>query len=1111
MEAQQILPAATEEIEKEPDPVPSQEGQVPRSMSEQEPVPSTSQEQGDSKEQEDEAGNKDDDGGEEEELSLSSSEEEEDEEEEEVVVAVENKEEDRECCNYRKEKEGEGKVRGSAVPPPNRVKALYKDHQDLNVIFGILFASLAVLRWCEGRAEFHSAATLIGLLVFIVRMLVWALPQSMISRNYAGLENYMSTAAVVLDVYVALLMVNIQYIIIVIIPLMIFIFIGALAWKSRETGVSQYKKYEEILSAKNLSSESSVDLVFFEAISHFLQLSLVAWTQYKGEQGCTPILSDFLLFLGSALGALGAMLASPLAGFDSRAVSIQVLPVLHKTCTVLLFIAVHTLAAEWLEEDMIFVCLPELIAVLVWFSICFGQAMSVSSSMSLKSQVIIGSVVGMLVCLTSWQANDKNMHVSCIVWVSWVSLSSSALSGFHAWLLHGWPGRSSESNKLIHLLIVASTVGSSAAVILCVSLMLTNPSILHESIYSFQYKTITTVLSVFCSYLLYSYASCRHGHLKTQIQRALEMKYSVVGKVCTHMLVKKLYARLDELVEEINPSRLFYESQEWVFALSMQQVVQKTITLFESSSHVMGRSRIGLIHDLACEIEDWADICSGVMNGRMNAHQHTLSINPKTGRRMDELKVHLLCATDIAPANPVCLLIPRDKILKTLDKILQAVFKLASIVGIRGSEVQYMKSVIKDRYYQLDVELKMCLLYLSIFPVRQVIEVERLVRLWIAEGFIYGQYHPTTDQEKVGIAEGYIRELVRTDLIMHSSKGMKRTISIHPVIHSFIVSMSMEENFVTLVHSQEDVSPFNGTARRLSLLNNGKDQAAGGSYWKELRSVTVFNNTSGIALLAEMTRLHVLDLEGCKGPVCLDDLGQLFLLRYLGLKGTDVSELPAQIGELSCLETLDVRSTKVKEIPPSIIRLQKLMHLLAGNAKLPSGIGKMKMLFALSCQDVNTDSTSIIQELSKIDNLTELELICESGEVVAFKSDRFHSLHKLSVQFGYPSLPAKEKFGYPSLIFKTGALPNVQFLGLNLDKGLPKGSTGVAGIEHLRSLENVHIKYSRDDPYAEAVVAQVESYPWCPRSKKRRPLVTEEVDEELIVPRSWRSRGGARI
>ncbi|KAF7019828.1 hypothetical protein CFC21_032960 [Triticum aestivum] len=402
-------------------------------------------------------------------------------------------------------------------------------HLIMNEIFGIVFALLANRRWYEGRAELGIATTLIGLVVFIVPMVVWMLLQPMIKRNYAGLENYMGTAAVVVDVYVALLMVNIQYIITVIIPLMIFLFIGALAWKSSETGASWYGSSKEVHDGdgvnrtrawkqeknegcKNLielfSSKSSNGdkLACFEVTNYLLQLSRVTWTQYKREQGCTPILSDFLLFLGSALGALGALLASPLAGFDSRAVSIQVLPVLHKTCTVLLLVAVHTLAAEWLGEDMIFVCLPELIAVLVWFSVCFGQAMSVSSSVSLKSQVIIGSVVAMLVYLTSWQANDRNMHVSCVIWVIWISLSSSALSGFHAWLLLGWPGSTSnsESDKLIHLLKVASTVGSSAAVILCVSLVFTDPSILHESVSSFEHKTITTVLSVLCTYLLYS-------------------------------------------------------------------------------------------------------------------------------------------------------------------------------------------------------------------------------------------------------------------------------------------------------------------------------------------------------------------------------------------------------------------------------------------------------------------------------------------------------------------------------------------------------------------------------------------------------------------------------
>lgn len=391
--------------------------------------------------------------------------------------------------------------------------------------------------------------------------------------------------------------------------------------------------------------------------------------------------------------------------------------------------------------------------------------------------------------------------------------------------------------------------------------------------------------------------------------------------------------------------------------------------------------------------------------------------------------------------------------------------------GLPWQELQSMQELIEDSYHHLDSKLKICLWYLSIFPVEQVVEVERLVRLWIAEEFSNGQHHPTTNQEKVITANYFIRELVSKNFIMYAD-GLERTISIHPVIHSFILYKSMEENFVTLLHSQqedfsptENVSPSNGTARRLSLLNNGKeDQTAGRSYGKKLRSVTVFNNTSGMPMLDGMSGLRVLDLEGCEGPVCLDGLCQLLLLRYLGLRGTHVSELPAQIEKLTCLETLDVRSTKVKEIPRSIIRLQKMMHLLVGNAKLPRGIGEMKTLRALSCSDVITDSTSTIWEVSDMYNLTDLELICESRwKQVVFPSHGFRSLHNLSIQFGLSSLT-----------FETGALPNVQFLGLNLDNRLAEGTTSVAGIEHLTSLKNVHIKHFRDDANAKAAVAALE-------------------------------------
>lgn len=390
-----------------------------------------------------------------------------------------------------------------------------------------------------------------------------------------------------------------------------------------------------------------------------------------------------------------------------------------------------------------------------------------------------------------------------------------------------------------------------------------------------------------------------------------------------------------------------------------------------------------------------------------------------------------------------------------------------------NSQLEGMKQIIKLSYSDLPAHLKACLLYLSIFPENHEMEIERLVRRWIAEGFISD--HRGTNTEE--IARNYINDLISRNLIQTTQLKYDvtpRSCTLHPVIHEFVVCKSVEDNFVALVHAQQkDVPPGNGTVRRLSLLNSSKpDQAAAqidGAKVSRARSITVFTHTSGTPSLNELSVLRVLDLEGCEGPLCLDGLCKLLLLRYLNLKGTDVSQLPAQIGELRCLETLDVRSTKVKELPPSILSLEKLMHLLTGNAKLPSGISKMKSLLTLSCSNVGKSATaSIMQELSEMASLRELELLCDGTQMpedkkqVAFPSDGFRSLKKLSI-----------RCSSPSVAFVVGALPKVEVIELKFEKGLSEESSGVSGIKHLSSLKHMLIEFSQHDASAAAAVAAV--------------------------------------
>lgn len=299
-----------------------------------------------------------------------------------------------------------------------------------------------------------------------------------------------------------------------------------------------------------------------------------------------------------------------------------------------------------------------------------------------------------------------------------------------------------------------------------------------------------------------------------------------------------------------------------------------------------------------------------------------------------------------------------------------------------------MKEIFDQSYNDIPPQLKTCLLYLSIFPEKYEIRRQRLIRRWIAEGFIDEEHG--VDKEET--AKNYFDELINRNLIQPVQvdyDGNARSCRVHPMMLHFIVCKSMEENFVTLVHPgaggrQDDHTPSSNSAsiRWLSVqckANNEEDQgtkeSAGLSH---TRSLSVFGEVGAMPQLKKMEMLRVLDLEDCQGSLdpSIDVLPMLFLLRYLSLRGTDVSRLPPKIGSLRHLETIDIRSTRIQELPPSIVDLQKLVHLLAGMISLPRGVGKLRALRTLSFADIMKSTASAVQDLAHLTNLMELAIFC---------------------------------------------------------------------------------------------------------------------------------------
>ncbi|XP_019159082.1 PREDICTED: uncharacterized protein LOC109155861 [Ipomoea nil] len=131
--------------------------------------------------------------------------------------------------------------------------------------------------------------------------------------------------------------------------------------------------------------------------------------------------------------------------------------------------------------------------------------------------------------------------------------------------------------------------------------------------------------------------------------------------------------------------------------------------------------------------------------------------------------------------------------------------------------VSPMIASLKKSYDRLPLELKLCLLCLSVFPENFVIKKRPLVYWWMAEGFL-------TDEDDDG--EGNFMELIRKEFIQpcyHEGGNMAGKVGacrVQPWIRRMLVSIALEAQFFEFYGGREKKD---GIWARLCLCNNEED------------------------------------------------------------------------------------------------------------------------------------------------------------------------------------------------------------------------------------------------------------------------------------------------
>lgn len=256
-----------------------------------------------------------------------------------------------------------------------------------------------------------------------------------------------------------------------------------------------------------------------------------------------------------------------------------------------------------------------------------------------------------------------------------------------------------------------------------------------------------------------------------------------------------------------------------------------------------------------------------------------------------------------------------------------------------STKVKDMRMILSVSYYDLPPHLKTCLLYFSLFPDDHKISIKDLIWKWIGEGFMNKQQGKALYE----VGEIYVEELVNRSMIQAVDIDRdSKTVScnVHDMVLDLICFLSNEEQFLTKLSRQNPMSLPN-KVRRLSIqISQQEDveQLATMSFsFSHVRSLTVFGF---MPTLATFVVLRVLDLSYCKevkNEHC-KNIYNMFHLRYLSLRDTSITDIPADISNLKVLQVLDISENSIQELPSTIIHLQQLLHLHVDRIRLPEDL-----------------------------------------------------------------------------------------------------------------------------------------------------------------------------
>ncbi|CDP16255.1 unnamed protein product [Coffea canephora] len=307
----------------------------------------------------------------------------------------------------------------------------------------------------------------------------------------------------------------------------------------------------------------------------------------------------------------------------------------------------------------------------------------------------------------------------------------------------------------------------------------------------------------------------------------------------------------------------------------------------------------------------------------------------KCPEEVEQYELHIVKKCDGLPLSIVVIagiLIKHRQIVRWWSRVADSVNDYIS------RDEKHIKDVIILSYNHLPYHLKPCFLYLGVFREDFEIPVWKLLRLWIAEGFVPQQ----RDLNLEDIAEEYLEELVDRNLVMvgqRRSNGQIKTCHVHDTLLDFCKEEGKEENIFQEIKKDNleiffSKNPTLDDYRRLCINANVMDYiskkpsgARVRSFLTSAKEETTLDAKHVPLIPRAFKLLRVLDAKSLRFTLFPPDLCQLVLLKYISIS-CKLDILPPAMSTLWSLQTLIVDTTaRTLQIKSDIWKMPQLRHL----------------------------------------------------------------------------------------------------------------------------------------------------------------------------------------